>query len=170
MAEETYGIDKDNAHPRAIEIIPDEFFWDCGNELAPFGSDEGDMALAEWRTWRQENPNSPTLDCVIWTVESVGEMKFSDYNDSLTSHEKIKSQLIDSAFDDKQYIFTLDTSVIATAFGQLVDEGKIDKDVKPAVERAIKRLKIWSELQENWSNAREYIANLNILQQALRIA
>ena len=28
-------------HPRANELMQDPMFWDCVNELAPFGSDEG---------------------------------------------------------------------------------------------------------------------------------
>ncbi len=38
MEEESYGINKEFAHPRAIELIPEDFFWDCVDELAPFFS------------------------------------------------------------------------------------------------------------------------------------
>jgi hypothetical protein len=37
------------------------------------------------------------------------------------------------------YIFTLDTTVIGTALGQLIDEGYIDAEAKPYVQVAIKR-------------------------------
>ncbi len=46
MEDEPYGIEKEHAHQRAIQLVPEEFFWDCVDELAPFGSDEGDMALS----------------------------------------------------------------------------------------------------------------------------
>lgn len=59
MEEEVYGIDKDHAHKRAIELIPEDFFWDCINELAPFGSDEGDLALSEFREWKKESKTIP---------------------------------------------------------------------------------------------------------------
>jgi hypothetical protein len=59
--DEFYGIDKDHAHPRALELAPEAFFWSCGDELAPFGSDEGDMALREFLYWRKENPTLPVL-------------------------------------------------------------------------------------------------------------
>lgn len=75
MEEEQYGIDIDHAHERAKALIPEEFFWSCIDELAPFGSDEGDMALAEFRRWRKENPVIPTLECLIWTITDVGEME-----------------------------------------------------------------------------------------------
>jgi hypothetical protein len=36
-------------------------------------------------------------------------------------------------------MFTLDTTVIATGLGQLVDEGRIDEDAKPYLHVAVKR-------------------------------
>jgi uncharacterized protein YfeS len=164
--DEVYGIDKEHAHPRAIELVPEEFFWDCADELAPFGSDEGDTALAEYRRYKQENPDKKVIDCMQWTIEGVGHMDVQEYNLSLLSPEKIKAQLEDPNFDDEQYVFTLDISVIATGFGQLVDEGKIDGDVKPFVALALERQILW-EKQQGWSSADRYIRNLEVLKRAL---
>jgi len=168
--DENYGIDQDHAHPRAVALAPEDFFWSCIDELSPFGSDEGDTALSEFRDWRKEYPDSPLLDCLEWTIESVGEMDFLDYNDELLSRSKIKSQREDKDFDDQQYVYTLDTSVIATGFGQLVDEGAIDPDSKPVIKRAIDRLIIWAELSESWSHSAEFISNLNVLHRILKEA
>jgi len=66
-------------------------------------------------------------------------------------------------------IFTLDISVIATGFGQLVDEGVIDPINKPLIEIAIKRQKIWAELSE-WKYGPEYISNLTVLERVLKEA
>ncbi|MBC7904589.1 MAG: hypothetical protein H7Y27_14280 [Gemmatimonadaceae bacterium] len=85
MDNQSYGIDKESAHKRAIELIPEEFFWDCTDELAPFGSDEGDQALADYRSWRQAFPGSKTLDCLKWVINEVAEMEMADYNETLVS-------------------------------------------------------------------------------------
>lgn len=168
--EEKYGIDIDNAHPKAIEIIPEDFFWSCINELAPFGSDEGDTALAEYRDWRKANPNTPTLECLKWVIESVGEMNFADYNQKIVDKDLVNSQLEDDDFDDQQYIYTLDNSVIATGFAQLVDEGIIEQQNKPFIQLAIERQKLWAELSEEWAHSKEYIDNLKVLERALNLA
>ena len=168
--EERYGIDIDHAHKRAVELVPEEFFWSCIDELAPFGSDEGDMALAEFRNWRKANPDLPTIDCLKWTIESVGEMEFDAYNEHLLSGDKIKAQVEDPAFDDQQYIFTLDISVIATGFAQLVDEGKIDTANKRIIEIAIERQIIWSEVQGTWAGAARYKSNLDVLKRVVQEA
>jgi len=170
MENEKYGIDIDYAHPKAKDLIPEEFFWSCIDELAPFGSDEGDTALAEFRSWRQANPAVPTLQCLVWTITSVGEMEFIDYNDQLVNKEKILSQLQDKEFDDQQYIYTLDISVIATGFGQLVDEGIIEPPNKEIIQIAIDRQILWAELSPEWPHAQEYIGNLRVLDRALKEA
>lgn len=161
------GIDKDRAHPRAIEIIPDEFFWDCTDDLAPFGSDEGDTALAEYRDWRRENPGEALVECLVWTIEEVGEIDASQYTDAIFDEATVRAQVEDPDFDDQQLIWTTDVSVIATAFGQLADEGQIDPTAKPYAERALKRLIAWARAQEDWEHAEEYIGNLVRLQGAL---
>lgn len=167
MEEEKYGIDIDNAHQKAIELIPEDFFWSCIDELAPFGSDEGDTALAEFRDWRKDNPTTPTLECLKWVIESVGEIEFSDYNSEILSRTKIKSQLDDEDFDDQQYIYTLDNSVISTGFAQLVDEGIIEVANKKIIQLAIDRQIIFAELSEDWEHSKEYISNLKVLERAL---
>lgn len=170
MDEEKYGVDIDHAHKRAVELIPEEFFWSCIDELAPFGSDEGDTALAEFREWRKQNPKTPTIECLKWVIESVGEMNFKDYNQELLERDRIKEAIEDEEYDDQQYLYILDNSVIATGFAQLVDEGLIEVANKPIIQLAITRQIIWAELSTDWKHADEYIDNLKVLNRALELA
>jgi len=100
MEEEVYGIEKEHAHPKAIELVPEEFFWSCADELAPFGSDEGDMALSEYRDWKKANPNKPVINCLIWTIECLSEKPVKAYNEQLLLRKTIQSQIDDDDFDD----------------------------------------------------------------------
>lgn len=168
--DDNYGVNIEKAHPRAVELVPEEFFWSGIDELSPFGSDEGDMALAEYRDWRVENPKGSALEAIIWTIESVGEINIDEYNDSILNSNLIQQQLENKDFDDQQYIYTVDISVIACGFGQLVDEGKIDFNCKPLIGRAITRQKIWAGLSVEWSHATEYINNMNVLERVLHQA
>jgi uncharacterized protein YfeS len=97
-------------HPRAQKLMAPEL-WDCVNEGAPFGSDEGADANYEYRAWRSQNPNAPLVDCIAL----IGDE--SQYSDA----------------------FTFDATVIATVLGQLADEGCIDADAKPFARAAIRR-------------------------------
>lgn len=171
MTEEApYGIDRAQGHPRALELIPDEFFWDCADELGPFGSDEGDTALDEFREWRREHPDDPVEGCIIWTIEAVGEMDVDEYSDGIADEKLVAELMEDDDFDDQQYIYTLDISVIATGFGQLADEGRIDPEVKPYLARALARQIMYANLSKGWDHAGQYVENLRRLQQVLQLA
>lgn len=102
--------DESLRHPRGQQIMAAES-WDCVDEDAPFGSDEGHDADYEYRAWRAEHPNAPLSACLEW----IGDE--SDYPDT----------------------FTFDATIIATVLAQLVDEGRIDADAKPAAHRAVQR-------------------------------
>ncbi|GAA4424967.1 molybdate metabolism regulator [Bremerella cremea] len=132
----------ETAHVRARKLMTEEFFWDCVDEQAPFGSDEGSDAYYEWRDWREENPDQPLMVCLDWILDGQSEQ----YNASLYTDERIAQDLADpsSAFlADHWDIDTLDITILATALGQLLDEGTIDADAKPlaivAIERQLRR-------------------------------
>ena len=126
------------AHPRARELMKEDFFWDCVDEWAPFGSDEGNDAYYEWRNWREKNPNKELIECFSWVLDG----RLDDYNESLITDERIDKDIEDpgsSFLSDGYDVFTLDATIIATALGQLLDEGKIDNNAKPFINIAIKR-------------------------------
>lgn len=128
----------ETAHPRARELMVEPLFWDCADESAPFGSDEGSDAYYEWRNWREENPDAPLTQCFKWILDS----RLEEYNEALASDEQVEldSENPDNAFLAEHFdMFTLDTTIIATGLGQLMDEGTIDPDAKPFIHVAIKR-------------------------------
>jgi uncharacterized protein YfeS len=126
------------AHQRARELLVEDFFWDCTDEEALFGSDEGHDAYFEYRSWRTANPQAPLVDCLAWILED----RLDEYTLHLCSEERVRADLAepDEAFmADSWDTFTLDATIIATAFGQLLDEGRIDPSAKPYVNVALTR-------------------------------
>lgn len=168
MEAETYGINKEYADLKAVELIPEDFFWSCVDELAPFGSDEGDLALAEYRDWRSENSDTLTYDFLVWIIESMGEISIEDYNDQMLNRNLLQSQIDNKAFDDHYYIYVFNTVVIATGFSEFVDEGTIFYKNRPLIQLAINQQRIYAELLTNWDYNDKYIANLNVLERVLK--
>jgi uncharacterized protein YfeS len=128
----------ETAHPRARELMVEEFFWDCVDEEAPFGSDEGHDAYFEFRSWRSEHHSASLVECLSWIME--GEL--DGYTDELASDERVEADLEspeDAFMADSYDMFTLDATVIATGLGQLLDEGRIDPEAKPYLRVAIAR-------------------------------
>jgi uncharacterized protein YfeS len=130
--------ERERSHPRARELLIEDFFWDCADEEALFGSDEGHDAYYEYRRWRKEHPDAPLTDCLAWILDG----RLSEYTSHLCSDEQIRADLDspDDAFmADSWDMFTLDATILATAFGQLLDEGRIDPEAKPFVKVALAR-------------------------------
>jgi uncharacterized protein YfeS len=126
------------ADPRARELMLESFFWDCADEEAPFGSDEGHDAYYEFRRWRSGHSSAPLIKCLDWIMEG----KLDGYTSELTSDARIEADLEspDEAFMADAYdMFTLDATVIATGLGQLLDEGRIDAEAKPYLRIAVRR-------------------------------
>ena len=128
----------ETAHPRARELMAESLFWDCTDESAPFGSDEGSDAYYEWREWREENTNAAITECFNWICDG----QLQNYTSNLATDEQVALDVESpgNAFLSEHFdIFTLDVTIIATGLGQLMDEGKIDKDAKPYILIAIER-------------------------------
>jgi uncharacterized protein YfeS len=85
------------AHPRARELMIEEFLWDCVDEEAPFGSDEGHDAFYEFREWRQRNRRKKLTACLAWIMQ--GE-DLKNYNEKLCTDEAVERALVnpDGAF------------------------------------------------------------------------
>ena len=128
----------ETAHPRAQELMTEPGLWDCSDEEAPFGSDEGFDAYYEFRHWRADNPDQPLTACFSWIMDG----RLSEYNAALHDDASVTRDLAepDDAFLAEHFdMFTLDATVMATALGQLLDEGTIDADAKPYVRVAVQR-------------------------------
>jgi len=126
------------ARPSLCGGMAEPIFWDCADEAAPFGSDEGFDAYYDWRDWREENASAPLTDCLNWICDG----QLSKYTMDLASDKQVEVDVesLDGAFLANQYdIFTLDTTIIATGLGQLVDEGTIDDSAKQFILVAIQR-------------------------------
>lgn len=130
----------EDRHPRANQLVPDETFWDGTCEASPFGGDEGANAYDEFRDWRAEYPDENLTECLDGILDGNLD-RFTDRLVSKANMEKLADGdetdgLLGLCFPD---VLTLDTTIISTALGQLIDEGRIDAEAKPFVRVALKR-------------------------------
>jgi len=54
---EKVGVDWQDYHPNARQILDDPFYWDCVNDFAPHGNDTGADLLEDFREWLHQNPS-----------------------------------------------------------------------------------------------------------------
>jgi uncharacterized protein YfeS len=119
------------AHPVAVAAFTEDWYWNEGDDISPFGNDGGNDALKLFREWRLDHPNEEPAN-FIPELESVWGMSFAHmHSDKEEDLEKISRK--------NPYYSSLDESIIGVAFGQLLLEGKISPTLKELGLKAIRR-------------------------------
>lgn len=119
------------AHPLAAKLMTDSWFWEPADDWSPFGNDDGSDAFYIFKDWRKDNPDAEPAT-LLDVLEKKWAMSFSHKNmlseNELEAYEKTN-----------QYYRNIDMAIIGTAFGQLVLEGTVSKQLKEYGIKAIQR-------------------------------
>ena len=146
-----YGPHPLTSHPIFREYFSNDLYYDCGDEEAPFGSDEGSDTLA----FLQEQ-YSPKLDFVNFPkklIEKDWEMTYLEPDDSQTD-EQLKEQVnkeIDGLSGEQQVLMS-DQIILATAFGQIKMTGKLSKELLKLAYASLNRWERLYRLVWDWTD------------------
>lgn len=115
--------------------MPDDFFYDVTDQLAPFGDDdswETFMAFAEWL------PNNRNRNKLEFIHEQLSYWNYPLFDLNTTDFNVIKEYLQKGLLYDR-FLDGTDEAIIATAFGQLYIKGRIDLNIRNLAITAIRR-------------------------------
>lgn len=136
------------SHPVFREFFSDEMYYDCGDEEAPFGSDEGSDAL-----WILQEKYDHSLDFTDFPRRLIEEAWEMDYipPDPGQSDMDLKEQAEESG------VLMNDQVIIAIALGQIKITGESDKALRELAFRSLDRWERINRLVYGLENSR-YIA------------
>lgn len=123
MSDDREPLARDEANPRAVAALTDAFFWDVHDEGAPLGSETGNETLALYREWRDEHPDASTMTLL---AELLLRWEVADADWEATSAEAVAA----AGEADEYGLLTRDEVILALAFAELIDEGRIDPEVQ----------------------------------------
>jgi uncharacterized protein YfeS len=153
MEEEYFELEPENAHPKAQEILTEEFYFDPTEEAAPFGNDDGNDAFYGFLAWRKRNPDGKPFQFVQELVDRWGYT--NDY------YQETDPERIEALIDEEGYgFFPRDNALVAVCFGQLVLEGQIDPEMKELTLIALERQKqpaFMEEFRQEYHQRRQAI-------------
>jgi uncharacterized protein YfeS len=132
------------SHPRFRAHFTDDFYYDCGEEEAPFGSDEGADTL--WFI-KKEFRKVKRLDFVAFPkklIEKYWEMTYIPPDD--ISREAVERL----AREDEGDLIQSDRVTYAVAFAQIKITGRVDAKLKTMALNAMRRAEIAAEIL-GWS-------------------
>lgn len=139
-----------NAHRNAQALMPDDFFYNVIDDSAPFGNDDGWDVLYSLKEWIADNPGVSKKEFVD---EKLAEWNYPAFNYQTTD---IKDAIAfwNSTEIGFRLLMGIDQAIIATAFGQLYLEGKMDPDIKEIVRIVLGR-QMTSEMLDAWDDMKQ---------------
>lgn len=128
---EDYGPHPLTSHPLFREYFSDEMYYNCGDEEAPFGSDEGSDAL-----WILQENHKPALDFADFPrrlIEEAWEMEYLPPDRDISDEELKKRE------EENGIILMNDQVIIAVAFGQIKMTGESDEALRGLAFKSLDR-------------------------------
>lgn len=134
------GLHLLTSHPKFRENFTDDFYFDCVDEEAPFGSDEGSDTLSQIEEDLRKSKEFNFTTFPKKLIETYWDMTYIPAND--ISLDKIE-ELVKT---DEMNVTQSDMVTYATAFAQIKITGQIDNELKTSALNAMKRLEIVAQL------------------------
>ena len=161
---EYWDLTKESAHPKAVELLTEEFFW-CGIDgNSPLGNDTGADVLQFFYEWRRSNITTP---CMEFLNEILRKWQVDTKGWDVVDPEVIKANLALHHIAPIAMSIHDDTT-IAAAFAQLVLEGSIDPEVKVRAVTAVTRQSLDVVIKDRgWRNPDERKVRLSQMKRVL---
>ncbi len=141
---EKLGIDWEDFHPKAREILDDPFFWDCTDDFSPNGNDTGADLLESYRDWHKKH-------------KEVMPIRFLE---NLAKHWGYSD--IDAMDDDVRC-----EASIALAFADIKLRATCDQKARQLALEAIGRQRSQAQAAANWSHREEKLKALDRIEAKL---
>ncbi|EFE86369.1 WGR domain-containing protein [Fusobacterium periodonticum] len=149
--DEEYGLSPLTSHPIFRKYFSNEIYYDCGDEEAPFGSDEGHDAFSELEESVRKKKKINFLDFPRVIIEEIWEMDYLTPDLEKTDEElKEQAKTKYNGLLGDQIILQSDQVILAVTFGQAKITGKIDKDLLELALKSLNRIDKLNRLIWNW--------------------
>jgi uncharacterized protein YfeS len=132
---DNYELSPKTAHPKAKELLTEEFYWSPIEESGPFGSDEGSDAFYGFREWRTRNINISPIKYLEELINDWGFPPFDWYtldttkiNNYIKGNNKIDNSSIQAQIPAMKEHF----KVMAEKEGKEFDEAQFNQMFKAA--------------------------------------
>lgn len=141
---EKLGIDWEDYHHDARDILDDPFFWDCTNEFAPNGNDTGADLLSAYSDWIKRHRDGQTMKFLESIARQWGYGNFAGMDQDVS-----------------------DEAAIALAFADLKLRAICDPEARDLALRAIERQRTEALDSTGWSHRDERLKTLDVLEAKL---
>ena len=141
------GLHRLTSHPKFREHFTDDLYYDCTDEFAPFGSDEGDTSLYEVEDDLKRAVKEGTgFHFILMVKDMIDDNLGGAYPTDDNSREAVEAVLKTNSIED---MINCDMTLYSTAFAQIMTMGWIDPELKQLALNAMKRMYIAFEIEQD---------------------
>ena len=164
---EEYGLHPLTSHPVFRACFSEELYYDCGDEEAPFGSDEGNDTLHFLEESVRKRPKMCVADFPELLIVKEWNLTYLPPEPEQTDDE-LKTQAAQTYHGLKgdQTLLQTDQVILATVFGQIKIMGKLDGALQVLAFRSLMRMERMYRLLWNWDKE-EPPYNISIMRRDL---
>jgi uncharacterized protein YfeS len=142
---EKLGIEWEDFHPRAREILDDPFFWDCLDDFSPNGNDTGADLLQSYRDWLKRHSDGQAMRFLECLARQWG------YTDTEHMDEEVR-----------------DEAAIGLAFADIKLRATCDQQARRLALEAVERERNRAEAATEWSHRSERLKSLEKIEAKLQ--
>ena len=146
-----YGLHPLTSHPAFRTFFSDDLYYDCGDEEAPFGSDEGNDTLHFLEEALRKRPRMCVADFPRSLIEKEWGLSYFP-PDSEQTAEQLKTQAVQTyhGLPGEQEILQTDQVILAAALGQIKIMGSLEPALKESAFCSLARMERMYRLLWNW--------------------
>jgi uncharacterized protein YfeS len=162
--DDDWELSEETAHPNAVKLLKQPFFWDIGDESSPFGNETGADVLQFYRAALDDDPHLDSGDFLSDLFEECDlDRRFAEG----VPDEDLANRLEREHF----HILTYDDAVVATAFAEIVLLGADTGELADAAIRSLTRQSMPEVLEfRGWSDPALRVAHCEEMIGALQAA
>jgi uncharacterized protein YfeS len=142
---EKLGIDWEDFHPQAREVLDDPFFWECADDFSPNGNDTGADLLEAYRDWLKRHRDGEPIKFLERLAKQWGYSEIEGMDDDVR-----------------------DEAAIALAFADLKLRGECDAEARNLALRSVERLRAHAQESTGWSHREERLKTLTMIEHKLK--
>ncbi len=141
LDDEETGLSRETSHPNFTEHFSAEFYYDCADDEAPFGNDNGADTLYELEDlFKSGEYEGKILALPKKIISDVWDFHY------LVPDNFSKKKIAELIEEDEFSLIATDQVIIAVALGEIKITGKIEPKLKELALNAMKRQKIVFEM------------------------
>jgi uncharacterized protein YfeS len=166
------GLARQTSHPNFVKLAIEDFYYDCGDDFSPFGSDDGSDTLAALEDWYRDGGKDSKI--MQFLKEFLADWEFGLPRNILREESAVVEKWLAKDDMHESYLRAECCARLATAFGQLKIAGVLVQECKEEAMAAIERL-MWMNqrariVYPNWTHADDELNKLVTMKSALKRA